>query len=62
MGGEGGLMVTLLALRLFPRWDGPGLIVATAETAELIGPLALDEIAHTIALGAKAQSELSRCH
>jgi len=62
MGREGGLMVTVLALILSPRWDEPGLIVAAAGTAVAIRPLSFDEIPHAITLGAKPPSELSRCH
>jgi len=62
MGGEGGLMITPLALILSPGGDEPGLIMTTPGTAEAIGPLAFDEIPETIMLGAKPPSELSRCH
>jgi len=62
MGGEGGLMVTLLALILPPGGDEPGLIMATPGTAEAIGPLAFNEIPEAVTLGAKPPSELSWCH
>lgn len=62
MGGEGGLMVTVLTLILSPGWDKSGLIVAAAGTAEPVRPLAFDQIPHAVALGAKPPPELSRCH
>ena len=62
MGGEGGLMVTALALILSPGADEPGLIMATPGTAEAIGPLAFNEIPEAVTLGAESAPELSGCH
>ncbi len=59
VGGQGGLMQTLLALIFPARNDAIGLIIFTARTPEAIRPFALDEVSETIALCAKPPFELS---
>jgi hypothetical protein len=50
------------ALIQLPGFNKIGVIVATARAAKAIGPFPFDEIAQTIALGAKSSFELPGTH
>ena len=62
VGGQRGLVTTMLALIFAARCDQVGLIMVTARAAKAIGPLAFDEISKAITLGAKPPSKLSGGH
>ncbi len=62
VGGHRGLMAAAPALVFAPRGDQVGLVMVAARAAETLGPLALDDVAQAVALGAETPAELLRGH